>query len=154
MLNLDSHNIKLTAIIFDALECAKKTSALLPPLPPEMKPVYIRVLNAIYKIRDDNGGVCVSDISKAAGILLPNTTKLINELAKLNVVERITSASDKRVVLVRATELGEQYIQKYVLSFHEHLEKEFSQISELDCKTMIETLQKVYKAMKKVYQDN
>jgi len=150
---LNNHDLKLAANILNALECAKEASALLPPLPPEIKPIYVRILNAIYKIRDDNGSACVSDISKASGILLPNTTKLINELAELDVVEKITSASDKRVVLVRATELGEQYIEKYVLSFHKDLEKEFSQISESDCKTMIETFQKVYQAMKKVYQD-
>jgi len=137
----------------DAFECAKEASALLPPLPPEIKPVYIRILNAIYKIRDDNGSACVSDISKASGILLPNTTKLINELAELNIVEKFTSTSDKRVVMVRTTEVGEQYIQKYVLRFHEGLEKEFLEIGESDCITMIETIQKVYQAMKKVYKD-
>lgn len=150
---MDSHNLKLAANILDALDCAKEASALLPPLPSEIKPVYVRILNALYKIRDDNGSTCVSDISKASGILLPNTTKLINELAELNVVEKFTSTSDKRVVLVRTTKLGEQYIEKYVLSFHQELEKEFSQITESDCKTMIETIQKVYKAMKKVYRN-
>lgn len=153
VLKLDSHNLKLAASILEALECAKEACALLPQLPSELKPVYIRILNAIYKSRDDNGSACVSDISKASGILLPNTTKLINELAELNIVKKITSASDKRVVLVRTTEVGEHYIQKYVLSFHKDLEREFSQISESDCKTMIETIKKVYQAMKKVYQD-
>ena len=150
---LDNNNLKLAANILDALEYAKEASALLPPLPPEIKPIYVRILNAVYKIRDDNGSACVSDISKAAGILLPNTTKLINELAELNVVKKITSTSDKRIVLVRTTELGELYIEKYVLSFHQELEKEFSQISESDCKIMIVTIQKVYQAMKRVYQN-
>lgn len=150
---MDNHDIKLAANILDAFECAKESLALLPQLPPKMKPVYFRILNVIYKIRDDTGSSRVSDISKASGILLPNTTKIINELVELNVVEKFTSASDKRVVLVRATEVGEQYIQKYVLSFHKGLEKEFSKISASDCITMIETIQKVYQAMKKIYQD-
>ncbi|HWT76421.1 MAG TPA: hypothetical protein VN258_17115 [Mobilitalea sp.] len=151
---MDSHDIKLAANILEALECAKEANALLPPLPPKMKPVYVRILNAIYKIRDDNGSARVSDISKASGFLLPNTTKFINELVELKVVEKFTQASDKRVVLVQATEMGEEYIQKYVLSFHHGLEKEFLKLNEADCITMIETIQKVYQAMKNVYQDN
>ncbi len=105
----------------DALECAKEAYALLPQLQPNMKPVYLRILNAIYKIRDDNGSARVSNIIKISGLLLPNTTKCINELVELNVVEKFTPDYDKRVVLVRATELGEQYIEKYVLKFHRDL---------------------------------
>lgn len=150
---MKNHDLKLAASILDALEYAKQACSFLPPLPPDMKPVYIRILNAIYKLRSDNGNVCVSDISKVAGIVLPNTTRFIRELEELNVVEKFTLVSDKRVVLVRTTDLGEQYIQRYVLSFHKELEKEFSSIGKSDCKTMIETIQKVYQAMQKVYQD-
>jgi hypothetical protein len=74
-------------------------------------------------------------------------------MVDLRIVEKFTSASDKRVVLVRATEEGEQYIQKYVLSFIESLKKEFSKIDETNCMIMIETIQKVYQATNTVYQD-
>ena len=151
---MDSHDIKLVTDILDALECAKEALTLMPQLPPNMKPVYFRILNAIYRIDADTGSSRVSDISRVSGFLLPNTTKLINEMVELNIVEKFTSASDKRVVLVRVTEVGEQYIQKYILRFIEDLDEEFSKISESDCITMIETIQKVYQAMKKVYQDN
>lgn len=151
---MEKKDINLVTNILDALECAKETLALLPQLPPNMKPVYFRILNAIYRIRDDNGNSRVSDISKVSGFLLPNTTKFINEMVDLRIVEKFTSASDKRVVLVRATEAGEQYIQKYVLSFIESLKKEFSKLDEANCMIMIETIQKVYQATNTVYQDN
>ena len=154
MFQLEKKDINLVTNILDALECAKETLALLPQLPPNMKPVYFRILNAIYRIRDDNGNSRVSDISKVSGFLLPNTTKFINEMVDLRIVEKFTSASDKRVVLVRATEAGEQYIQKYVLSFIESLKKEFSKLDEANCMIMIETIQKVYQATNTVYQDN
>lgn len=144
---------KLVNSIFDALECAKEALALLPQFPPNMKPVHFRILNAIYKIGDDNGNTRVSDISKVSGLLLPNTTKFINEMVELNIVMKLTSASDKRVVLVRATELGERYIQKYVLRFTEDLEEEFSKINQNNCWIMIETMHEVYQAMKKVYNE-
>jgi DNA-binding MarR family transcriptional regulator len=151
---MDRQDIKLAVNILDAFECAKEALKLLPHLPPKIKPVYFRILNVIYQIRDETGSVRISDISKASGILLPNTTRLINELVKLNVVEKTCSDSDKRVVLVRTTALGEQYLQKHVLDVHKSLQDEFLKISESDRSTMIETIHKVYQAMKKVYQDN
>jgi DNA-binding MarR family transcriptional regulator len=150
---LDKIDIKLVTDILDAFESAKEALALMPQLPLDIKPVYIRILNVIYRIRDATGSSRVSDISRVAGFLLPNTTRLINEMVDLNIVAKTTSASDKRVVLVRATELGEQYIQKYVLSLFESLEKEFSKINEVDCMIMIDTIHKVYQAMNTVYNE-
>ncbi len=135
--------------VLNAFEFAKEALTLLPKLPPDIKPVFFRILNALYEIRDDDGSACVSDIGKEAGLLLPNTTKVINELVELRIVEKTSSISDKRIVLVRATPIGEQYIEKYVLSFHKSLAREFSRISESDRITMVETIQKVYQAMEK-----
>ncbi|NLW91089.1 MAG: MarR family transcriptional regulator [Syntrophomonadaceae bacterium] len=138
--------------IMDAFECAREALALLPPMSAKIKPVYLRILSAIYKTGGKSGSARVTDISKVSGLLLPNTTKFINEMVELDLVEKFTSESDKRVVLVRATELGQQYIHDYVISFLDGLEKEFSQIGEADCIIMIETINKVSQAMKTVYQ--
>lgn len=144
---------KLVYSILESFESAKEVLALMPQLPPNMKPVYFRVLNAINKISNDVGSARVSDISKVSGVLLPNTTKVINEMVELNILKKFTTASDKRVVLVQATELGEQYIQKYVVRSIQGLEKEFSKIDETNCLTMIETMHKVVEAMKAVYKE-
>lgn len=139
--------------ILNALECAKEAHNLLPPLPPNMKPVYFRILDALYRTRDGSGRARVSDINKALGFLLPNTTRYLNELDHLNIIEKTSMDTDKRVVLVRATESGEAYIQDFIISIHERLEKELSSISKEDLLIMIETNHKVYHAMKKAYQE-
>ncbi|MEN6348929.1 MAG: MarR family transcriptional regulator [Syntrophomonas sp.] len=144
---------KLVNSILDALECAKDAVALLPQLPSDMKPVYFRILNAIYKLGNNSSKTRVSDISKESGLLLPNTTKVINEMVEQNFLVKFTSDSDKRVVLVQATRLGEQCIQKYVLSFMKSLEKEFSKINEVECLIMIDTIYKVYQAIETVYKE-
>lgn len=148
---MEKIDAKSVSNILDAFECAKEALALMPQLPPNIKPIYLRILNAIYKIGDETGSSRVSDISKVSGLLLPNTTKVINEMVELNIVKKFTSASDKRVVLVKATELGEQYIQDYVLRFILGLEEEFSKIDKANCLVMIETIYKVCQAMKTVY---
>lgn len=144
---------KLVNNILETLECAREALYLLPQLPADMKAVYFRILNVVYKIGDDSGGSRVSDISRVSGLLLPNTTKVINEMVELNLVEKFTSDADKRVVLVRATELGKQYIKNYALPVMEGLEREFSKINEIDCLIMIDTMHKVCQAMKTVYQE-
>lgn len=143
-------DIKLVTNVLEALERAKEALSLLPPLPDDMKSAYFRILNAIYIIGNDTRGLRVSDISKVSGLLLPNATKVINEMVDLNIVEKYTLPSDKRVVMVRTTELGEQYIDKYVFPFIEGLNKELSKINEVDSMIMIETINKVYQAIKAV----
>lgn len=140
--------------IFDALETAQKAHSLLPPLPPDLKPVHLRVLHAIFRIRDGTDNARVTDINKALEFSLPNTTRFINELFQLGVVGKSTMPTDKRVVLIHTTELGEEYIRKYILTYQTRLQDEFTMISESDCVTMIETITKVYLAMKKIYQED
>lgn len=150
---MENMNTKMVTSILDALECAKEALALLPELPPNIKPVYFRILKTIKKIGDDTGSSRISDISKVSGLLLPNTTKFINEMVELNIVEKTTLASDKRVVLVRATEVGEQFIQKYILHLNEDLEEELLKIDEAKCMIMIETIHRVYQSIKTVYNE-
>ncbi len=150
---LNKIETQLVNNILGAFQCAKDTVALLPQLPPNIKPVYFRILNAIYKLNHYTGRPRISDISKESGLLLPNTTKVINEMVELNILEKFTPDFDKRVVLVRATELGEQYIQKYIVNFIESLEKQVSRINEIECIIMIDTVYKVHQAIKTVYDE-
>lgn len=146
-------NENLVDYIFDALETAKKVQLKLPELPPDIKSVHLRVLRAIFRVRDDNGNARITDINKSLQFLLPNTTKFTNELQHLGLVEKSTLEADKRVVLVHITELGEQYVEKYIMKHHDRLQDEFEKIGEANCVAMIETIHKVYDAMKKVYQE-
>lgn len=150
---MDSFDEQLVNNILDALECAREALTLLPQLPANIKPVYLRVLSAIYKIGGDTGSARVSDISNVSGLLLPNTTKFTNEMVELGIVQKVTSPSDKRVVLVRVTELGKQYTHEYVLHFIEDLGEEFSRLNEIDCTIMIDTINRVNQAMKTVYHE-
>lgn len=148
-----AYDFNLIDEILSALECAKEAHNLLPSLPRDMKPIYFRILDALYRTRAEGGGARVSDINKALGFLLPNTTRYLGELERLKIIEKTPMDSDKRVVLVRATELGEEYIQKYVINIHKHLEQELASIGETDLILMIDTIHKVYRAMKKVYRE-
>ena len=117
--------------VMDALEIAKEASSMLPSLPPNVKHVHIKVLNAIYRVRDETGNASITNINNFLRFLHPNTTKFINELCSIGLIEKASQPSDKRVVLVHATKLGEQIIEKYIISYHSQLQKEF-ELPEVD----------------------
>ena len=148
------NNANLIDDIFETLEIAKKAHDLLPSLPDGIKPVHFRILSAIYRIRDEQGNSRITDINKALDFLLPNTTKFINELVSLNVVEKFTSSSDKRVVLVHPTKLGEEYINAHIAKYQTLLIKEFAALEKSEYQTMIDTIDKIYGIMKKIYENN
>ncbi len=79
--------------------------------------------------------------------------KFINELHNLGLVKKSSLPSDMRVVLIHLTELGEQYIEKYITKYHSRLKEEFKKIGESDCLIMINVINKVYGSIKKVYQE-
>lgn len=135
--------------IIDALATAKQAYRLLPSAPANMKPVHFRVLNAICRIRDDAGSSRISDISRALGFQLPNTTKFVNELVEMGILRKSAMPSDRRAVLVRTTEVGEKYLQECVLTFRKRLQDEFSEISESDWITMIETIRRAHELLKR-----
>jgi DNA-binding MarR family transcriptional regulator len=135
--------------VLGALDMAKKAHAELPPLPPGVRPAHVRILNVMYRL---GAGSCsrVSDINNALGSALPNTTKFINELVELKIVKKVADESDKRVVLVQTTELGEQYTDQYVRLLHTRLAKAFSKIGASECSAMSRTLRQIYIAMRSV----
>lgn len=139
--------------VLDALETAKRAHSLLPPLPPALKPIHLRVLRAVQRVQDETGRARVSDINGMLGYFLPNTTKYINELAGMKMVEKIPAASDKRVVCIQMTALGKECYQKYLLSYHDRLQEALLSIGESDCQIMIQTIERVYRAMQKIYRD-
>ena len=138
--------------IMNTFEMAKEVHSLLPPLPEEVKPIYVRILDALRRIRCEDGEARVSDINKALGLRLPNTTRYIGELAELGIVEKNQSDADKRVVLVKATPLGEKYISDLVLLSYKQIAEECA-ISDSDIEIMIETIRKLYTAVKKITKD-
>lgn len=139
--------------IFDSLETANRARSLLPPLPPTMKPIHIRILRAVQRVQDKTGRACVSDINGMLGYLLPNTTRYINELTGIGMVKKVPSTSDKRVVCIQMTALGEECYQKYLLRYHDRLQEALLSIGESDCRIMMQTIEKVYLAMEKIYQN-
>lgn len=136
--------------IMDSLLVAKKAYEALPPLPEGIKPIYHRVLNLLFQ----NKEMRVSELSDALDMQLPNMTKLINEMAEKGFVQKVRSNEDKRAVYIQITEEGTRYFQNHVFVYRKKLQKEFEELDENDCYTMIQLIHEIQKKIQRVYTRN
>ena len=111
---------------------AKRIVELMPKLPQGMKPSHIHVIDIINQLQQRNGSVRVSDIGAALHVTNPGVTRLVNELVVLKAVEKTQSSEDKRVVTVRLTALGEDYLKKYIEEYHREVAGRLAEMSDED----------------------
>ncbi len=96
----------------------KRIAELMPELPAGMTPRHIHVIDAVFELGRREELVRVSDISEYFNVTRPSITKLIHELENMGVVEKKPDSADKRVVLLRLTELGQEYYDFYITKYH------------------------------------
>lgn len=74
-------------------------------------------------------------------------TKLISELEAKRVVEKNSLENDGRVPLLRLTELGLFYQNKYVMKYHTEWAKNMSEVTDEQVKTAVQVIEKLRMAM-------
>lgn len=102
----------------------------------------------LIKHHSGEGGITISTLSAHLEISKPAVSQMINSLEDKNYVERITPKSDRRMVFVRLTELGEEALG---VAFHEmqkKLEIYLEKMGEEDMATLIALLDKLHRIMK------
>ena len=137
--------------IMQAFQRARSACESLPPLPANIKPAYIRMLDALHRVRGSDGMASVSDINTAFGGRLPNTTAYLTEMAQLGLVDKSHSTRDRRIVLIHSTELGEHYIEQYVVSLGAQLSSGLKHVDGHDISVMVSTIHQVCSVMEGVY---
>lgn len=139
--------------ILDSCFLAKKIVELLPPLPPGIKPRHIHVIDAVWAQCRMHGASKVSDVSRALRITMPSVTKLVNELAAAELLEKSYDPADKRAVLLHLTSKGLAYHRRYVEDFHLELAALFASIDDCDAAATSRTLRAVYEKMQRYLQE-
>ena len=94
--------------------------------------------------------VKISDVSDFLGGTRPSVTKLIRELESHGALIKTPDTSDKRIIWLQLTPLGEQYYEFYCLQYHTWLSQVLDEIPQEDLETTIRT---IYHA-RKILQDN
>ncbi|OXN01545.1 MarR family winged helix-turn-helix transcriptional regulator [Bifidobacterium vansinderenii] len=143
-------DINLLDRILQAMRTAASVPTLVPELPKGVRPIHLRVLDALSRTRGDNGCSRVSDIAAALGMRMPNVTRIIREMTDLGMLEKTSDPTDGRVVLIRTTDLGEEYVDRYIVGVRQRIEHELmAEVSMDDIESMIVTIDAIRTAVDK-----
>ena len=129
--------------LLDTCFTAKRLVEKLPELPSAMKPRHIHVLDAVWEIQDRQGMCRVSDVAVRLGITMPSITKLIQELEKLELLEKKADKQDRRVILLELTDAGKQCVQRHVIDFHGEWAEALTDISDEQAEEAIRVIERL-----------
>lgn len=140
-------NIEKIKEMMDACYTAKRIRDMLPKLPDGVAPSYIRYMDAISELKQQNEKVRVSDISEILNIPRPGVTRTIKKMEEKGYIEKITSEDDARITFIEITEIGEKLSDKFNRKYFNELSEYLDDISDQEADCMISTIDKLYKIM-------
>lgn len=135
--------------VMDACYLAKRVRDLLPTLPNGVTSSHVHYLDTIRKLELKTDSVRVSDISDELGLPKPGVTKTIKDMEKLGLVEKQADKTDGRVVFLKITVAGKALLDEYVDELFGELSRELDDVSDEDADAMIETVEKLYRVMRR-----
>ena len=133
--------------LLDAFYMAKRVRDMLPPLPEGVTASYIRFLDTIQILGENNRNVRVSDIGEVLNLRPPGVTRTIKEMEAAGYVKKYGSDDDGRVTYVSITEEGEKLSEKYNHRVFEALSQSLGDISDEDAETAIRVTKRFYDFM-------
>lgn len=110
----------------------------------EMPRSEIVMLKMINIDTSKTEGVTISTLSERLEITKSAVSQMINVLEDKGYVKRITTKSDRRIVYVRLTEMGEQSLEKSLQSLLKSLNQVFEKMGEEDTEILFRLLNKLY----------
>ena len=94
--------VKLIKQMIDACRLGKRACDMMPPLPKDVLPSYIHVLDTAHTLEAASGPVRVSDISDALGLPRPGVTRTVKEMEAKGYLTKSASPDDGRVTYITA----------------------------------------------------
>lgn len=91
---------------------------------------------------DMNQKVKLTDIANRLKVTLPAVTHKVNELVNKNFVEKVPSPHDLRVIYIRLTPTGKQYVEAIRDSYYKPIEVLSNHLGPEDTETFLRILDK------------
>lgn len=126
--------------VIDAFEKAEKILQNRPPLPKDILPSYLKMLDKIYEL-DQKGKVRGSDVAGALHQTKPSITRA---LCAMGWITKEDSVTDKRVVYIVLTDKGREIHQYYIASYYSALSKRLEKYKEEDINVMMQFIDAFY----------
>lgn len=94
------------------------------------------------------GGMKVSDLSDRLNITPAAVTHMINSLESDGILERVNDKRDRRIVLIRPTDKGNEIMRQMNTLFFERMKELIGVIGENDTREFIRILNRIFGFMK------
>lgn len=95
----------------------------------------------------------MSELSDILHVTKPNITVLVDKLVKLNYVERVNSSHDRRVILIRLTKKGDDFVNVVSEELKKSSIRLLNRFNEEDLELVRETSGAIKKLLSKFNQD-
>jgi DNA-binding MarR family transcriptional regulator len=82
----------------------------------------------------------MTEISKKLGVPKPNATVLIDKLIEKKLTERVNDAKDRRIVMIKLTKKGIEFLESARKIYHAQITDKLLQLKEADLKQFAEAL--------------
>jgi DNA-binding MarR family transcriptional regulator len=99
-------------------------------------------------------GLSMSNLSELLKISKPAVSQMVNSLEDKGYVERFMPKSDRRLVLVRLTEAGQQGLDREMQVFTDRLVQTFAKLGEEDTEELFRLLTRLYSILKDQFPDS
>lgn len=129
--------------VIDAFEKAEKILQNRPPLPKDILPSYLKMLDKIYEL-DQKGKVRGSDVASALHQTKPSITRALCVMDAMGWITKEDSVTDKRVVYIVLTDKGREIYQYYIASYYSALSKRLEKYKEEDINGMMQFIDAFY----------
>ncbi len=109
-------------------------------------------IKALYAFRGQDSST-MSELAENIGAKLPSMTMMIDNLSEEGLVERARDEQDRRKVIVRLTDRGQQVRQDFLEQRKQIAEQLFSRLSREDEQELMNALSRVCDILEKAFYD-
>lgn len=117
-------------------------------MPPEISRGEFFMLHKISHLSRDASpekpGAKITDLSVAAEMSKPAVSQMLNSLEDKNMIERVTTKSDRRVVFVRLTEQGQKQLKATIESLNRLMEQVVDELGPEDTAELTRLFEKLH----------
>ena len=92
---------------------------------------------------DINQKVKLTDVAKTLKVTLPAITHKVNDLVEKNYLEKVPSEKDLRVIFIKLTETGKNYVESIRDDYYKPIEQLSLHLGEEDTKNLLRIMNKI-----------
>jgi DNA-binding MarR family transcriptional regulator len=106
--------------------------------------IYIMIILEKYK------SLSMSEIGKLLSIPRPNVTSMIDKMISMDIVERLRNEKDRRMIFIKLTDKGTDYINNFKKSMREKIKEKLMILTDEDLNQLYDSLINVNRILLKI----